>query len=63
MDTDNYYDVIPGSNPTSPVEKNAPVQQIYVRVSMPHIDMQVGHTVSLTFVFIFSLCMLNLRRV
>jgi len=43
MDADNYYDVIPGSNATSPTEKNAAVQQIYIRVSIPHIDMQVDH--------------------
>ena len=41
-ETENYYEVIPGSNPTSPVGKNAPVQYIYVRVSIPHIDMQVS---------------------
>jgi len=48
MDEDNYYDVIPGSNATSPTEKNAPAQYIYIRVTIHHIGMQVGRSVDIS---------------
>ena len=40
MNMENEYDVIPD---TPPVEKDVSVQLIYVRISIPEINMQVNY--------------------